>query len=77
LLPQKHIKESKLQIAKIQTALNHRVAGIQIEVNADYNNYLLAQQKIEIQNKSYRTSYGKFFRVEQNTRLIIQLQPII
>lgn len=59
------IKESKFSIEKVATSINQVKEGIQIEVNADYNNFKLAQQKIEIAKKAV-TQATENFRVEQN-----------
>lgn len=59
------LKESKFQIAKVNLIQNQVKEGIQIEVNAAYNNYLLAQQKIEITSKAIEQATENF-RVEQN-----------
>ncbi len=59
------VKESKLQIAKVKTASDQVKEGIEIEINADYNNYLLAKQKIEIAQKAIELATENF-RVEQN-----------
>jgi outer membrane protein len=59
------IKESKFSIDKVTTSINQVKEGIQIEVNADYNNFKLAQQKIEIAKKAV-TQATENFRVEQN-----------
>lgn len=59
------IKESKFSIDKVNTSINQIKEGIQIEVNADYNNFQLAKQKIEIAKKAV-TQATENFRVEQN-----------
>lgn len=59
------IKESKFSIDKVATSINQVKEGIQIEVNADYNNFQLAKQKIEIAKKAV-TQATENFRVEQN-----------
>lgn len=59
------IKESKFSIDKVNTSINQVKEGIQIEVNADYNNFQLAKQKIEIAKKAV-TQATENFRVEQN-----------
>jgi outer membrane protein len=59
------IKESNYSINKVTTLTNQIKEGIQIEVNADYNNFKLAQQKIEIAKKAV-TQATENFRVEQN-----------
>lgn len=59
------IKESKFSIDKVNTSINQVKEGIKIEVNADYNNFQLAKQKIEIAKKAV-TQATENFRVEQN-----------
>jgi outer membrane protein len=59
------IKESKFSIDKVNTSINQIKEGIQIEVNADYNNFQLAKHKIEIAKKAV-TQATENFRVEQN-----------
>jgi outer membrane protein len=59
------LKESKLSIDKVATSINQVKEGIQIEVNADYNDFKLAQQKIEIAKKAVAQATENF-RVEQN-----------
>jgi len=58
-------KESDYSIEKVITSINQAKEGIQIEVNADYNNFKLAQQKIEIAKKAVSQATENF-RVEQN-----------
>ncbi len=59
------VKESKLNIIKVNQALDQATEGIQIEVNTDYNNYLQATEKINIATKEVELATENF-RVEQN-----------
>jgi outer membrane protein len=60
-----YVNESKYLIEKVTLSTNQIKEGIQIEVNADYNNYLLAKEKIEIANQVL-TQAKENFRIEQN-----------
>lgn len=59
------VKESNSSFLKMNTLLEQVKDGIQLEVNADYNNYLQAKQKIQLANKSVEQATENF-RVEQN-----------
>ena len=59
------IKESKLNITKVNQAVDLVTEGIQMEVNADYNNYLQSTEKIKIATKEVELATENF-RVEQN-----------
>jgi outer membrane protein len=59
------VKESNYSIEKVTTSINQVKEGIQMEVNADYNNFKLAKQKIEIAKKAV-VQATENFRVEQN-----------
>ncbi len=59
------ITESNLAISKINTVASQVQEGIKMEINADYNNYLQAKQKINLANKSVEQA-SENFRVEQN-----------
>lgn len=59
------VKESNSSFLKMNTLLEQAKEGIQLEVNADYNNYLQAKQKIQLANKSVEQATENF-RVEQN-----------
>jgi outer membrane protein TolC len=59
------LNESKFLIDKVATSINQVKEGIQIEINADYNNFQLAKQKIEIAKKAVIQATENF-RVEQN-----------
>jgi outer membrane protein len=57
--------ESNLAISKLNTIVSQVQEGIKMEINADYNNYLQAKQKINLANKSVEQATENF-RVEQN-----------
>jgi outer membrane protein len=57
--------ESNLAISKLNTVISQVQEGIKMEINADYNNYLQAKQKINLANKSVEQATENF-RVEQN-----------
>ena len=59
------VKESNLSYLKMNTVIEQAREGILLEVNADYNNYLQAKQKIQLANKSVEQATENF-RVEQN-----------
>ena len=59
------VKESNLSYMKMTRVIEQAKEGIQLEVNADYNNYLQAKQKIELAQKSVEQATENF-RVEQN-----------
>ena len=59
------IKESTLSISKINNAFEQAKEGIQLEVNANYNNYLQAKQKIVNAQKAVEQATENF-RVEKN-----------
>ena len=59
------VAESKFGEQKLENAIEQAKEGIEIEVNADYNNYQSALQKIAIANKSIAQATENF-RVEQN-----------
>ena len=59
------IKESTLSISKINNAFEQAKEGIQLEVNADYNNYKQAKQKIINAQKAMEQATENF-RVEKN-----------
>lgn len=59
------IKESILSVSKINTAFEQAKEGIQLEVNANYNNYLQAKQKIVNAQKAVEQATENF-RVEKN-----------
>lgn len=64
-LSKEKLKESNLTYLKMNTLIEQAEEGIQLEVNADYNNYLQAKQKIQLTNKSVEQATENF-RVEQN-----------
>jgi outer membrane protein len=57
--------ESNLAISKLNTVVSQVQEGIKMEINADYNNYLQAKQKINLANKAVEQATENF-RVEQN-----------
>lgn len=59
------VKESNLSFLKMNSVIEQAKEGIQMEVNADYSNYLQAKQKIQLANKSVEQATENF-RVEQN-----------
>ena len=59
------VKESNLSYLKMTRVIEQAKEGIQLEVNADYTNYLQAKQKIELAKKSVEQATENF-RVEQN-----------
>jgi outer membrane protein len=59
------IKENNLAISKLNIAQSQIQEGIKMEVNADYINYLQAQQKIILANKAVEQATENF-RIEQN-----------
>ncbi len=59
------VSESKLNIIRVNQVLDQATEGIQLEVNADYNNYLQASEKINIATKEVEQATENF-RVEQN-----------
>ena len=59
------IKESTLSILRINNAFEQAKEGIQLEVNADYNNYKQAKQKIINAQKAVEQATENF-RVEKN-----------
>ena len=59
------VKENILSISKLNTAYEQVKEGIQLEVNADYNNYLQAKQKIVNAQKAVEQATENF-RVEKN-----------
>lgn len=59
------VKESNLSFLKMSRVIEQAKEGIQLEVNADYNNYLQAKQKIQLANKSVEQATENF-RIEQN-----------
>jgi outer membrane protein len=59
------LKESNLSYLKMNSVIEQAKEGIQLEVNANYNNYLQAKQKIQLANKSVEQATENF-RVEQN-----------
>lgn len=59
------VKESNLSYLKMNSVIEQAKEGIELEVNADYNNYLQAKQKIELAKKSVEQATENF-RVEQN-----------
>jgi outer membrane protein len=59
------VKDSNLSYFKMNTVIEQAREGIQLEVNANYNNYLQAKQKIQLANKSVEQATENF-RVEQN-----------
>ena len=59
------VNESKLNVIRINQVLDQATEGIQLEVNADYNNYLQAIEKINIATKEVEQATENF-RVEQN-----------
>ena len=59
------IKESTLSVSRINNAFEQAKEGIQLEVNADYNNYKQAKQKIINAQKAVEQATENF-RVEKN-----------
>ncbi len=59
------VKESNLSFQKMNQVIEQAKEGIQLEVNADYTNYLQAKQKIQLADKSVEQATENF-RVEQN-----------
>ncbi len=59
------VKESRLNLVKINSVKSEAIEGIQMEVNADYTNYQQALKKIELANKAVQQATENF-RVEQN-----------
>jgi outer membrane protein len=59
------LKESKFAISKLNTAYEQAKEGIMMEVNADYNNYLQAKQKIVNTEKAIEQATENL-RVERN-----------
>ena len=59
------VRENILSISKLNTAYEQAKEGIQLEVNADYNNYLQAKQKIINAQKAVEQTTENF-RVEKN-----------
>ena len=59
------VRESVLSISKLNTAYEQAKEGVQLEVNADYNNYLQAKQKIINAQKAVEQTTENF-RVEKN-----------
>jgi outer membrane protein len=59
------MNESNLAISKLNTVVSQVQEGIKMEINADYNNYLQAKQKINLANKAVEQATENF-RVEQN-----------
>ncbi len=60
-----NIAESKIKIRRSQVASEQLSEAIQIEINADYSNYLKAVQKIAVAKKALEEATENF-RVEKN-----------
>ena len=59
------VKENVLSISKLNTAYEQAKEGIQLEVNANYNNYLQTKQKIVNAKKAVEQATENF-RIERN-----------